>query len=63
MRGEADDDLVAVGQLMASLRKRRTAPAKTQERAETRTEQLATIDGDWDCPWPLDWQRRNRVLA
>ncbi|AWZ05923.1 hypothetical protein DRB96_12165 [Streptomyces sp. ICC1] len=21
------------------------------------------FDKDWDCPWPLDWQRRYRVLA
>lgn len=25
--------------------------------------QLTAIDKDWDCPWPLDWQRHYRVLA
>lgn len=29
----------------------------------TRAEQLKTIDPDWNCPWPLDWQRHYRVLA
>ncbi|MFD8148276.1 hypothetical protein [Streptomyces sp. NPDC059708] len=23
----------------------------------------AAIDKDWNCPWPLDWQRHQRVLA
>lgn len=21
------------------------------------------IDPDWNCPWPLDWQRHHRILA
>ncbi|MEV0696140.1 helicase associated domain-containing protein, partial [Streptomyces sp. NPDC050388] len=33
------------------------------ERAAVRAQQLAAIDPDWDCPWPLDWQRHHRVLA
>lgn len=28
-----------------------------------RAAQLTEIDQDWDCPWPLDWQRHYRVLA
>lgn len=24
---------------------------------------LTEIDPDWDCPWPLDWQRHYRVLT
>ncbi|MBL3670751.1 helicase associated domain-containing protein [Streptomyces sp. M2CJ-2] len=24
---------------------------------------LAAIDEDWNCPWPLDWQRHYRILA
>ncbi|WP_435879764.1 helicase associated domain-containing protein [Streptomyces flaveolus] len=24
---------------------------------------LAALDPDWDCPWPLDWQRRYHHLA
>ncbi|MFE7617560.1 helicase associated domain-containing protein [Streptomyces sp. NPDC057496] len=33
------------------------------ERAAIRAEQLAAIDPDWNCPWPLSWQRHYRVLA
>ncbi|WP_449479661.1 helicase associated domain-containing protein, partial [Streptomyces atroolivaceus] len=36
---------------------------KDSQRAETRAAQLAEIDEDWNCPWPLDWQRHHRVLA
>ncbi|MDQ0798334.1 hypothetical protein QFZ58_006822 [Streptomyces sp. B1I3] len=36
---------------------------KDPERAATRAAQLTAIDPDWDCPWPLDWQRHYRVLA
>ncbi|MFJ7264963.1 helicase associated domain-containing protein, partial [Streptomyces globosus] len=32
-------------------------------RAAKRAAQLTAIDPDWDCPWPLDWQRHYRVLA
>ncbi|MFE4825094.1 helicase associated domain-containing protein, partial [Streptomyces sp. NPDC056704] len=28
-----------------------------------RAAQLTAIDPDWNCPWPLDWQRCYRVLA
>ncbi|MFI1154721.1 helicase associated domain-containing protein [Streptomyces sp. NPDC020817] len=27
------------------------------------SKQLAAVDEDWNCPWPLDWQRHYRVLA
>jgi hypothetical protein len=28
-----------------------------------RARQLTAIDEDWDCAWPLDWQRHYRMLA
>ncbi|MEU3410224.1 Helicase associated domain protein [Streptomyces sp. NPDC006658] len=57
--GEA---MVPVGQHMANLR-RKGGLGKDPERAAQRAKQLAAIDPDWDCPWPLDWQRHYRVLA
>jgi superfamily II DNA or RNA helicase len=57
--GEA---MVPVGQHMANLR-RKGGLGKDPERARQRAQQLAAIDPDWDCPWPLDWQRHYRVLA
>ncbi|WP_248782063.1 helicase associated domain-containing protein, partial [Streptomyces sp. LRE541] len=36
---------------------------KDPERAAVRAQQLAAVDEDWNCPWPLDWQRHYRVLA
>ncbi|MFJ1831767.1 Helicase associated domain protein [Streptomyces sp. NPDC088178] len=57
--GEA---MVPVGQHMANLR-RKGGLGKDQERAAKRAQQLAAIDPDWNCPWPLDWQRHYRVLA
>ncbi|MGW1354542.1 Helicase associated domain protein [Streptomyces sp. NPDC002409] len=56
------DDLVPVGQHMANLR-RKGGLGKDPERAAARAAQLAQIDPDWDCPWPLDWQRHYRILA
>jgi superfamily II DNA or RNA helicase len=53
---------VALGQLIANLR-RRGGLGKDPERARVRTAQLAAIDPDWNCPWPLDWQRHYRHLA
>ncbi|WP_307711197.1 DEAD/DEAH box helicase [Streptomyces sp. V1I6] len=53
---------VAVGQLVANLR-RTGGLGKDPERAAVRAGQLAAIDPDWNCPWPLDWQRHYRVLA
>lgn len=47
---------------MANLR-RKGGLGKDPKRAEERAKQLAAVDPDWDCPWPLDWQRHYRVLA
>ncbi|MBV7674338.1 Helicase associated domain protein [Streptomyces halstedii] len=57
--GEA---MVPVGQHMANLR-RKGGLGKDAERAAVRAQQLAEVDEDWNCPWPLDWQRHYRVLA
>jgi hypothetical protein len=57
--GEA---MVPVGQHAANLR-RKGGLGKDPERAAVRAAQLAAIDPDWNCPWPLDWQRHYRVLA
>ncbi|MGA6172580.1 Helicase associated domain protein [Streptomyces sp. NPDC012600] len=56
--GEA---MVPIGQHMANLR-RKGGLGKDAERAAVRAAQLTEIDPDWDCPWPLDWQRHYRVL-
>ncbi|MCP3771323.1 helicase associated domain-containing protein, partial [Streptomyces sp. MAR25Y5] len=53
---------VSIGQHLANLR-RRGGLGKDPERAAMRAEQLAAIDPDWNCPWPLNWQRHYRVLA
>ncbi|WP_234315022.1 helicase associated domain-containing protein [Streptomyces sp. NRRL F-5135] len=53
---------VPIGQHMANLR-RKDGLGKEPERAAVRAKQLAAIDEDWNCPWPLDWQRHYRVLA
>ncbi|MFE3328808.1 Helicase associated domain protein [Streptomyces sp. NPDC059176] len=60
--GEA---MVAVGQHMANLRRKgaKNGLGKDPKRAQQRAAQLAAIDPDWNCPWPLDWQRHYRVLA
>ncbi|MFE9139323.1 Helicase associated domain protein [Streptomyces sp. NPDC007355] len=60
--GEGDDEHLAIGQLLANLR-RKNGLGKDPQRAETRAAQLAEIDPDWNCPWPLDWQRHYRALA
>lgn len=57
--GEA---LVPVGRHVANLR-REGGLGKNPERAAKRAQQLTAVDPDWDCPWPLDWQRHCRVLA
>ncbi|MGW4551862.1 Helicase associated domain protein, partial [Streptomyces violaceorubidus] len=57
--GEA---MVPVGQHMANLR-RKGGLGKDAERAAVRAQQLAAVDEDWNCPWPLNWQRHYRVLA
>ncbi|WP_189719188.1 DEAD/DEAH box helicase [Streptomyces chryseus] len=60
--GEGDGEQLAIGQLLANLR-RRGGLGKDPGRAAQRAEQLAAIDPDWNCPWPLDWQRHYKVLA
>lgn len=60
--GGAENELVPVGQHMANLR-RKGGLGKDPERAAARAAQLTAIDPDWNCPWPLDWQRHHRVLA
>ncbi|MFI2620609.1 helicase associated domain-containing protein, partial [Streptomyces sp. NPDC018584] len=57
--GEA---MVPIGQHMANLR-RKGGLGKGVERAAVRAQQLAAIDPDWNCPWPLNWQRHYRMLA
>jgi hypothetical protein len=54
--------MVPVGQHMANLR-RKDGLGKDAERAAKRAEQLAAIDEDWNCPWPLNWQRHYRHLT
>ncbi|MGD9486083.1 Helicase associated domain protein [Streptomyces sp. TRM70308] len=58
----AGSGTVPIGQHMANLR-RKDGLGKDPERAALRAEQLAEIDPDWNCPWPLDWQRHCKVLA
>lgn len=59
--GEAEA-MVPIGQHTANLR-RKGGLGKDPERAAARAAQLTAIDEDWNCPWPLDWQRHYRVLA
>ncbi|MET8752253.1 Helicase associated domain protein [Streptomyces sp. NPDC004667] len=60
-----DDAMVPIGQHMANLRRKgaKNGLGKNEDTATTRATQLAAIDKDWNCPWPLDWQRHYRVLA
>jgi superfamily II DNA or RNA helicase len=60
--GNTTDGLVPVGQHIANLR-RKGGLGKDPERATARAVQLTAVDPDWNCPWPLDWQRHYRVLA
>ncbi|MFD7705373.1 Helicase associated domain protein [Streptomyces caelestis] len=53
---------VPVGQHMTNLR-RKGGLGKNPERAALRAQQLTAIDPDWNCPWPLDWQRHYRHLV
>lgn len=64
MWGE-DDEMVPSGQHMANLRRKgaKNGLGKNEDTATTRAAQLAAIDKDWNCTWPLDWQRHYRVLA
>jgi hypothetical protein len=61
--GESEGEaMVPIGQHIANLR-RKGGLGKDTQRAAERANQLAAIDPDWNCPWPLDWQRHHRVLA
>ncbi|MBQ0975714.1 Helicase associated domain protein [Streptomyces sp. RK31] len=60
--GDADSELVPVGEHMANLR-RKNGLGKNPQRAQARAAQLTAINPDWNCPWPLDWQRHYRHLA
>ncbi|MBL1120495.1 DEAD/DEAH box helicase family protein [Streptomyces sp. 110] len=60
--GETDTETQPIGQQAANIR-RKNSLGKNPERAQTRAAQLTAIDPDWDCSWPLDWQRHYRVLA
>ncbi|MFD7610803.1 Helicase associated domain protein [Streptomyces sp. NPDC059828] len=60
--GEGDSEQLGIGQLLANLR-RKDGLGKNPERAATRAEQLTAVDEDWNCTWPLDWQRHHRILA
>ncbi|WP_345128442.1 Helicase associated domain protein, partial [Streptomyces chiangmaiensis] len=64
MWGEGDA-MMPIGQHMANLRRKgaKNGLGKDPERAAVRAAQLTDIDPDWNCPWPLDWQRHYRVLA
>lgn len=64
MWGEGEA-MVPVGQHMANLRRKgaKNGLGKDPERAAVRAAQLTAIDPDWNCPWPLDWQRHYRILA
>lgn len=64
MWGE-DDEMVPIGQHMANLRRKgaKNGLGNDPDRAAERAAQLTAIDEDWDCPWPVDWQRHYRVLA
>ncbi|MFF0891515.1 Helicase associated domain protein [Streptomyces sp. NPDC003456] len=54
--------MMPIGQHMANLR-RKGGLGKDPQRATARAAQLTWIDPDWNCPWPLNWQRPYRVLA
>ncbi|MFI8258916.1 DEAD/DEAH box helicase [Streptomyces filamentosus] len=56
------EEMVPIGQHMANLR-RKGGLGKDPKRAAERAQQLAAVDEDWNCPWPLNWQRHYRVLA
>jgi hypothetical protein len=60
--GPAGGGPVPIGQHIANLR-RKGGLGKDPDRAAKRAEQLAAIDPDWNCPWPLNWQRHYRHLT
>ncbi|MFJ8405836.1 hypothetical protein ACIQ9K_35940 [Streptomyces microflavus] len=50
-----------IGQHLSNPR-RTGGPSRPPERAARRTEELAAIGEDSNCPWPLNWQRHYRIL-
>ncbi|MGW3932796.1 Helicase associated domain protein [Streptomyces microflavus] len=60
--GEGEAAMMPIGQHLANLR-RKGGLGKDADRAAERSAQLSAIDEDWNCPWPLNWQRHYRVLA
>ncbi|MEV6796537.1 Helicase associated domain protein [Streptomyces sp. NPDC051320] len=56
------ETMMPIGQHLANLR-RTGGLGKDPQRAAVRAQQLDAVDEDWDCPWPLNWQRHYRVLA
>ncbi|MFF3757839.1 Helicase associated domain protein [Streptomyces sp. NPDC002185] len=60
--GGSDSEQLAIGQLLANLR-RKGGLGKNLERAAARAAQLTEVDPDWNCFWPLSWQRHYRHLA
>ncbi|WP_435884672.1 hypothetical protein [Streptomyces toxytricini] len=60
-----DDEMAPIGQYTATLRRTgaENALRKDEDTAATRGAQLAATGQDWNCPWPLEWQRHHRVLA
>ncbi|MET8898683.1 helicase associated domain-containing protein, partial [Streptomyces albogriseolus] len=56
------ETMMPIGQHLANLR-RKGGLGKDPKRAAVRAQQLAAVDEDWNCPWPLNWQRHYRVLA
>ncbi|MGW5482947.1 Helicase associated domain protein [Streptomyces sp. NPDC004008] len=58
----ADGGPVPIGQHIANLR-RKDGLGKNPEHAAARAAQLTAIDEDWNCPWPLNWQRHHRILT
>ncbi|MDJ0465455.1 DEAD/DEAH box helicase [Streptomyces sp. H27-C3] len=64
--GEGEGEaMVSIGQHLANLRRKgqKNGLGKDPERAAVRAQQLTAIDPDWNCLWPLDWQRHHRILA
>ncbi|MEV5737620.1 Helicase associated domain protein [Streptomyces sp. NPDC052292] len=59
---DPDGQSIAIGQLIANLR-RPHGLSKDPQRAAERAQQLTAIDEDWNCPWALHWQRHHRVLT
>ncbi|NEC17811.1 Helicase associated domain protein [Streptomyces parvus] len=59
--GESET-MAPIGQHLANLR-RKGGLGKDPKRAAERAAQLAAVDEDWNCPWPLNWQRHYRVVA